>query len=119
MHYIDLNDINEEHIRGNWEVVNREGNIRVGEDLFADIRIIDMDGQEYRSVNGKERRGEWQVVRAQKIIYNPQIKFFIAGQQVGNALITRLRAEPSGNAEIHKLTLYFNTGLELVLRKTN
>ncbi|RYZ52751.1 MAG: hypothetical protein EOP49_08870 [Sphingobacteriales bacterium] len=116
MHYIDLNDITEEHVCGKWEVHSRAVNGSAA-NLFADIREIEIRPGYYRSVNGKERVGNWQVVREEKIIYNPQLKFFINEEQVGNAIITRLLSEKNFNGEVFKLTLYFNTGLELLLHK--
>ncbi|GAA4341988.1 hypothetical protein [Flaviaesturariibacter amylovorans] len=116
MHYIDLNSITEEHVCGHWEVFSRAlGGTAAS--VFSDIRIIEIRPGHYRSVNGKERTGEWQVVREDRIIYNPQLKFFIDGQQVGNAIITRLLSERSAGGCVHKLTLYFSTGLELLLHK--
>lgn len=115
MHYIDLNAITEEHVRGNWEVQSRVVNSDSHDNLFSDIRIIEIRPDYYRSVNGKERTGEWQVLREEEIVYNPQLKFFIDGKEVGNAIITRLRYEQEKSGDVYKLTLYFNTGLELVL----
>jgi hypothetical protein len=117
MHYIDLNAITEEHVRGNWEVQSRVVNSVSQDNIFSDVRIIEIQPDYYRSVNGKERHGKWQVLREEEIIYNPQLKFFIEGKEVGNAIITRLRCEQAANGEVYKLTLYFHTGLELVLQK--
>ncbi|RYZ20634.1 MAG: hypothetical protein EOO16_16025 [Chitinophagaceae bacterium] len=117
MHYIDLNAITEEHVRGNWEVASRVVNPESQQSLFADVRIIEIQPDHYRSVNGKERKGMWQVVREEEIIYNPQLKFFIDGVEVGNAIITRLRFDQAENGNVYKLTLYFHTGLELMLQK--
>lgn len=116
MHYIDLNDITEDHLCGKWEVHSRAIN-GTAINVFADIREMEIRPGYYRSVNGKERNGEWKVIREDRIIYNPQLKFFIAGEQVGNAIITRLLSERNFNGEVYKLTLYFNTGLELLLHK--
>lgn len=115
MHYIDLSAITEEHVRGNWEVQSRLVNSDSQDNFFADVRLIEIQPDYYRSVNGKERKGEWQVLRDEEIIYNPQLKFFINGEEVGNSIITRLRYEQEGNGDVYKLTLYFSTGLELVL----
>jgi hypothetical protein len=117
MHYIDLNEITEEHVRGNWQVQSRVVNTDSEANLFADVRIIEIQPDYYRSLNGKERRGQWKVMREEEIIYNPQLKFFIEGVEVGNALITRLRYEKEELTEVYKLTLYFNTGLELILER--
>lgn len=117
MHYIDLNAITEEHVHGEWEVINRVINSGSNANLFADIRFIELRPDHYRSINGRERKGHWNVVRENEIIYNPQLRFSIEGQPVGNAIITRLLTERDGLGEVYKLTLYFNTGLELMLHR--
>jgi hypothetical protein len=71
----------------------------------------------YTSVNGKQRTGRWLVTRASSIIYNPQLKFFIDETEVGKAIITRLYTEIDEESNTFNLTLYFNTGLELVLHR--
>ncbi|GAA4341933.1 hypothetical protein [Flaviaesturariibacter amylovorans] len=119
MRYIDLSAITQEHVRGCWEVESRMVNPGSQQNLFADVRIIEIKPDHYRSVNGKERRGLWQVVREEELIYNPQLKFFIEGNEVGNAIITRLRVDEAGQSELYKLTLYFHTGLELTLQKNS
>ncbi len=118
MTYIDLNTVNEDHLKGVWEVKNRFINNNNADNPFVDIRVLEIDTGDYRSVNGKERRGKWQMVREHQIIYNPQIKFYIEQQPVGNAIITRLQSETDINGNTFKLTLYFSNGLELVLQKT-
>lgn len=117
MRYIDLEQITETHLHGEWVVYNRVVNTNSQENLFADVKVIEIRPAEYRSMNGKERIGKWSVIREREIIYNPQLQFFIDGQQVGNAIITRLQADTSPSGEVHKLTLYFSTGLELILHK--
>jgi len=117
MHYIDLNAITEEHLRGNWTVQNRVVNSASANNLFSDVRLIEIQPDCYRSVNGRERRGNWQVLRENEIIYNPQLRFFIEGEEVGNAIITRLRYDQNVSGDIYQLTLYFHTGLELTLHR--
>ena len=77
MHYIDLNAITEDHLRGVWEVQLRVVTNDNKNTLFADVRTIEIQPDHYRSVNGKECRGQWKVFREEEIIYNPQLKFFI------------------------------------------
>lgn len=117
MRYISLDTITEEHLRGRWEVHSRVVNGESLENMFADVRIIEIKPAEYRSINGKERTGKWTVIREKEIIYNPQLHFYIDGRQVADAIITRLRAEATTTGEVFKLTLYFSTGLELILHK--
>ncbi len=57
------------------------------------------------------------MVREKEIIYNPQLIFYVNNSEIANAIITRLYSENDGNKKIYKLTLYFTTGLELVLHK--
>ena len=117
MHYIDLNQISKEHICGKWEVLHRYINSGSQTNIFSDVRIIEIESEHYRSINGKERRGNWDVVRQDEVIYNPQLKFFVEGEQVGKAIITRLVSKRLSNDEVYNLTLYFNSGLELILQK--
>lgn len=117
MYNIDLNAIKEADVYGKWEVQERMVNNSSQGNLFSDIRIIEIEPTHYRSINGKERQGRWAVVRENEVIYNPQLKFYIDGEEVGNAIITRLRYDPVANGNLYKLTLYFSTGLELVLHR--
>jgi hypothetical protein len=117
MHYIDLKEIGKEHIYGTWDVLSRHINAASQTNVFSDVRIIEMESEGYRSINGKERAGNWDVIRENEVIYNPQLKFFIEGVQVGKAIITRLVAKKLFNDEVYNLTLYFNSGLELILQK--
>jgi len=117
MYNIDLNAIKEADIYGKWEVHERFINNSSQNNLFVDVRVIEIEPKSYRSINGKERKGNWAVIREKEVIYNPQLKFYIEGNEVGNAIITRLRYDPINNGNLYKLTLYFNTGLELVLHK--
>ena len=117
MYNIDLNAIKEADVYGKWEVQERMVNNSSQGNLFADVRVIEIEPTHYRSINGKERQGKWAVIREKEVIYNPQLKFFIDGEEVGNAIITRLRYDPIANGNLYKLTLYFSTGLELVLHR--
>ena len=117
MYNIDLNAIQETDVYGKWEVQERVVNNSSQSNLFVDVRVIEIEPNLYRSINGKERKGNWTVIREKEVIYNPQLKFFIDGEEVGNAIITRLRYDPIANGNLYKLTLYFSTGLELVLHR--
>ncbi len=119
MNYVDLNAISEQHLEGTWEVKNRLINTNSSPNHFIDVRLIELDGCQYRSINGKERKGEWRIIRENEIIYNPQIKFFINQEQVGNAIITRLQSDQDQKGDVYRLTLYFSNGLELILQKNN
>lgn len=115
--YVNLDAITPEHMLGKWEVIDRVVNEASRENIFSDIKIMEIHEGSYTSVNGKQRTGEWQVKRNTSIIYNPQLQFFINEAEVGKAIITRLRNEIEAESNIVKLTLYFNTGLELIMCK--
>jgi len=120
MKYIDLNSITPEHVLGRWEVIDRVVNEESQSSLFSDIKLIELSHGSYISVNGKKVTGEWHVSRDSKVIYNPQLKFFVNDAEVGKAIITRLLNEIEDDNTISKLTLYFNTGLELIMyRRTS
>lgn len=76
-----------------------------------------MDKDSFTLQNGEEVKGKLTLARETKIIYNPQLKFYNNNEVIANAIITRLTHEEVMGKEIHKLTLYFSTGLELVLHK--
>jgi hypothetical protein len=59
------------------------------------------------------------MVREEEIIYNPQLFFYINKDYTANAITTRLFTETTDKSVIYKLTLYFTSGLELVLHKIN
>ncbi len=117
MKNIDLNEIDKDHVKGHWEVHSRSSN-KMEHDYFSDINKLDLEKNHFRSVNGKVIEGKWEVVREKEIIFNPQIKFYLGNNEVGNAIITRLFEEiRSDGKKLQKLTLYFTTGLELILKK--
>lgn len=116
MKNIDLSVITSDHVVGDWEVDYRS--LSSGKtDVFTDIRLIIMKNEFYQLVNGKTIKGQWEVFRENEIIYNPQLKFFKEGQEIGNAIITRLCEQEIGEKKFYRLTLYFASGLELVLKK--
>lgn len=116
MQYISLHEVNENHLMGTWEVTERI-NSKAIVNLFEHSRKLELNRGSYRVTNGKELKGEWIVKREIELIYNPLIEFFLEDKPIGEAIITRLFSETVGNVSIYRLTIYFSTGLELVLIK--
>ena len=69
----------------------------------------------------KNESGKWEMFKETEIIYNPQLNFtFSSEEETLNAIITRYREDDEPDYLSLKMTLYFTSGLELVLeRKTN
>ena len=118
MYYIDLRKVTEDHVKGKWIVRDRIQSAGKEKNVFDDVRLIELKDGNYKSVNGKELSGDWQVIKEDEVIYHPQLRFFIDGNEVGNAIITRLRADTEKQGETLNLTLYFTNGLELLLQKS-
>lgn len=118
MENIDLKNITEEHLTGKWEVTERQIPNPKQLNPFSTIRQIGIQDSIYTANNGKKRQG---IVSFgfEDLIYNPQLKFHDKEQQIANAIITRLYIEEEGKLKKSMLTLYFTTGLELILRKYN
>ncbi|GAC1381395.1 MAG: hypothetical protein NVSMB45_06130 [Ginsengibacter sp.] len=113
---IDLKLITPDHLKGYWNVFDRTVN-KTQSDEFSSINVLDIQSNFFRSLNGKITEGQYEIFRESEIIYNPQIKFYSNNSEIGNAIITRLFIEEQSNKFIHKLTLYFSSGLELILKK--
>lgn len=113
---IDLKLITPDHLKGYWNVFDRTIN-KTKSDQFSSISVLHIQNNFFRSLNGKITEGEYEIFRESEIIYNPQIKFYSNNSEIGNAIITRLFIEEQNNKFIHKLTLYFSSGLELILKK--
>jgi hypothetical protein len=90
----------------------------MGESYFEHSQQLQLKDGIYRATNGKEINGNWKIRREPELIYNPLIQFFIDQQLIEEAMITRLFFEKEEDALIYRLTIYFSTGLELVLSKT-
>ena len=113
---IDLKLITPDHLKGYWNVFDRTVN-KTKSDEFSSINVLDIQSNFFRSLNGKITEGQYEIFRESEIIYNPQIKFYSNNSEIGNAIVTRLFIEEQNNKFIHKLTLYFSSGLELILKK--
>lgn len=117
MENFNLNIITEEHIAGKWEVIERAIPAPSEISALSTIDHLEIDKGIFKYVNGKKCKGKLALVHETDIIYNPQLLFYIKENQVENAIITRLYSENNGKQETFYLTLYFTTGLELVLQK--
>lgn len=118
MEHIDLNHITEEHLLGEWEVKERINSNPTSENPFSCCRIIHIEKQNYKTINGKVRNGKFMIFREKELIYNPQVKFSEQKSSESNAIITRLFIDKIDDKTKYNLTIYFTTGLELILQKT-
>jgi hypothetical protein len=119
MENISLNIISEDHIFGHWEVKDRIVNPQNKHLHFSSISNLELKKGVFISYNGKKSTGKFKMVREEEIIYNPQLFFYINKDYTANAITTRLFTETTDKSVIYKLTLYFTSGLELVLHKIN
>jgi hypothetical protein len=119
--YLDLNILTVNHLFGSWEVNERPSGTDADTSVFASCRKVTFKESGDILVEGESNEtGKWEMFKETEIIYNPQLNFtFKPEEEVLNAIITRYREdEETGNLSL-KVTLYFNSGLELVLeRKT-
>jgi hypothetical protein len=86
-----------------------------GNGIFSRINSLEIHPGGFSADNGSIT-GEVQLIRENKIIYNPQVKF-LTTNETASAIITRLTKEEHGERDLQKLTLYFSNGLELILFK--
>lgn len=119
MENIHLDSITETHLKGTWEVKEWVVNNSSQTSQFTNISHLEIANGIFKSINGKECTGKLVLVREKEIIYNPQLVFHINKDEAENAIITRLFLDNEGKQKTYNLTLYFSTGLELVLRKIN
>ncbi|HSI90143.1 MAG TPA: hypothetical protein VK927_03455 [Adhaeribacter sp.] len=114
MSYFKLDEVTEEHLEGFWRVKSRQMSLNSVGNIFADFKCIRFQKKSFTARNGKRRKGTWEIIREQEVIYNPQVKFHIGKTVIINSIITNLMEVSSTGL---KLILYFDTGLELVLEK--
>lgn len=117
MQYISLDEITEDHLMGVWEVAARV-NSKTVSSYFEHSKRLELTEGSYRAINGKELKGKWVVKREVELIYNPLIEFFIDNEHIDEAIITRLFSDTVDNVNVDRLTIYFSSGLELILIKT-
>ena len=122
MRYLDLNILTVQHLIGSWTVLEKPGGTAMDTSFFATCSelVIEQSGI-FQATNGGTHSGRWEMFKEEEIIYNPQLNFTTgADSEVLNAIITRYREDQENDAqgneiETIKLTIYFNSGLELVL----
>ena len=118
MLYKDLNTIIEEDLLGNWEMDQVFINQSIENNLLIQQRSIALlINNVLQLISEKEIEGKWFLLKQFDIIYNPQVKFELNQKEIGNAIITRFYDTTENSVIIRKLTLYFDTGLELILKK--
>jgi len=116
--YKDLNTIIEEDLLGNWEMDQVFINQSIENNLLIQQRLIALlINNVLQLISEKEIEGKWFLLKQFDIIYNPQVKFELNQKEIGNAIITRFYDTTENSVIIRKLTLYFDTGLELILKK--
>jgi len=116
--YKDLNTIIEEDLLGNWEMDQVFINQSIENNLLIQQRSIALlINNVLQLISEKEIEGKWFLLKQFDIIYNPQVKFELNQKEIGNAIITRFYDTTENSVIIRKLTLYFDTGLELILKK--
>lgn len=114
MFSVDFNRITEEHIKGDWHVQSRIISRSDPSSIFARAHKHQFTNENYKARNGEERTGKWNIVRDKELLTRPYIHFEVEKVPV-KALITKLLySKDQKNAQ---LTIYFSTGLELVLLK--
>lgn len=117
MIYLDLNAITAEDLLGKWVVSERFEGHSQAEEIFArSTDLILMANDKLKTINDETISGKWHLFRETEIIYNPQLRFsFNKTDQDFKAMITRLSEAEADDEITRTLTLYFTSGLELVL----
>ena len=122
MRYLDLNILTVSHLFGSWEVLERPVGSDSDDSVFAACsRITFKESGDLIIEGDKNETGKWDMFKETEIIYNPQLNFiFKPEDEILNAIITRYREDDEPTHLSLKMTLYFTSGLELVLeRKTD
>ena len=119
MRYLDLNIISAEHLLGSWDVLERpSGRVSDTSEFATCEQVVFQDNGSVVVKNSAVKTGSWELFKETEIIYNPQLNFtFTAEEGIINAIITRFREDEEEDYLSRKVTLYFNTGMELVLEQ--
>ncbi len=125
MRYLDLNILTVQHLIGSWAVLEKPGGAAADTSIFAACSQLDFAmGGTFQVTNGGTQTGRWEMFKEEEIIYNPQLNFTIGtDEEVLNAIITRFREDQEDDGkgtitETQTMTIYFNSGLELVLGRS-
>lgn len=118
---INLGEIKGEHLRGEWFVGNRFNIEKDNTDIFSRNHRLILNENSFKAINGLIVTGSWEMKYKTDIIYNPQLIFHLEEGASTKAIITRLMIvdghDNTSNRE-YILTLYFTSGLELILNRT-
>jgi len=120
--YLDLNILTVSHLFGSWEILERPVGAGTDSSVFATCsKIVFKESGDVQVEGNKNETGKWEMFKETEIIYNPQLNFtFSSEEETLNAIITRYREDDEPTYLSLKMTLYFTSGLELVLeRKTD
>ncbi len=116
---VNLQLLDESHLVGHWRVASRVLSQADPGSLLA--RTTDMQLARpnrltlFAAVPDEQQPGIWQVLR-DELLNRPYLALGLAGTEPTRALVTRLRRAPDGSAR--QLTLYFLSGMEVVLDAT-
>lgn len=117
---INLNDVNEDHLFGEWKVETRFNIENDTSNIFSKNNRLIFSKTFYKAINGTQESGAWEIIMKTGIIYNPQLVFYKENILIAKAIITRLMIMQEDIKKYKKdyiLTLYFTNGLELILNK--
>ena len=114
MGYLKLEEVMEQHLLGSWRIRSRQVNSSNLSNVFAGFTCIQFKEKVFVGSNGKRRKGTWEIIREEEMIYNPQVKFYLGKTITINSIITNLMTVSQTE---YRLILYFDTGMELVLEK--
>ena len=119
MRYLDLNILAAEHLLGSWDVLERPNGVASDTSVFAACRqVVFQDNGSVVVVGEAIKTGRWEIFKETEIIYNPQLHFNLGPEEADlNAIITRYREDNEDGTFSRKVTLYFTSGLELVLEQ--
>ena len=100
-------------------MLDRPGGTLSDTSVFATCTRVDfLASGDLQVENGGLETGKWEIFKETEIIYNPQLNFtFSPDTETLNAIITRFREDDEADHISRKVTLYFTSGLELVLEQ--
>ena len=108
----DLQALAESELYGDWVVFRRLGNLEQNTFLHSALLRF-QPGNLFQTGDGA--RGTWCTFKETELIYQPQLSIEVDGHPKAHAIITRLYLIPGPPGLTKKLTLYFTSGLELML----
>ena len=113
---VNLQFLADEHVAGQWHVRSRELSRADPGALLSRAVSFDFSAPDRLTIFAvapdEQQPGVWQVLR-DELLNRPYLALTLAGADPTRALVTRLRRAPNGGTR--QLTLYFLSGMELVL----